>query len=237
MKILGIDFETTGLDSDRDRVIEIGAVLWETDRKCPLQVMNCLIKHTPNENVALSKEIRDLTHIHPSDIETCGIAPTQAFESLLKLIEPVEYIVAHNGTLFDSLFFTAELKRLNLADKFKKPWIDTRTDVPYPANTVKRGQEAIEELHGIKNPFPHRAVFDALGMLQILSHYNMEDIIALSKIPMVVVKAMVSFDEKEKAKERGYYWEPKTKSWLKAIKENTLAAEISQSDFQILVIP
>jgi oligoribonuclease (3'-5' exoribonuclease) len=38
MKLLGIDLETTGLDVTKDRIIEIGMVLWETDTQTPIIV-------------------------------------------------------------------------------------------------------------------------------------------------------------------------------------------------------
>ena len=132
MKILGLDFETTGLDTATTRVIEIGAVLWDTDRKMPLELLSCLILHPATDGVVISKEISELTGIRIEDVRDHGVPPLQAFQALNEVMPRAEYVVAHNGTFFDKPIYVEEVKRLNIDEVAKsnaRPWIDTRFDV------------------------------------------------------------------------------------------------------------
>lgn len=235
MLVLGLDFETTGVDSLNDRVIEIGAVVWCLKRNKPVQMVNSLIRHAPDEKVVVSQDIQELTHILPEDIERCGISPSDAFKRLLELFPSVQYVIAHNGNRFDRKFLENELKRLKLPMP-AVPWIDTMTDVPYPPEILGRSGEALRPFHGVTNLHPHRAVFDVLAMLEILSKYAFDDVVALSKIPLVTIRAKVGFNEKDKAKSRGYFWDKDTKSWLKMIKECHLEDEKKNAGFEVEIV-
>src|SRR5690242_787614 len=114
MKIIGLDFETTGLSTETDRVIEIGAVLWDSDRKLPLEILSCLILHSPSDNVVIGSETEAITKIRNDDVRDHGIPTLQAFEALHKLMPLGEYIIAHNGAMFDRPIYNSEVKRLGL---------------------------------------------------------------------------------------------------------------------------
>jgi hypothetical protein len=59
-------------------------------------------------------------------------------------------------------------------------------------------------------------------MLDICSYYDWQDIIELQKIPMITIVANVSYEEREKAKSEGFYFDRNTKQWNKKIKESKL---------------
>ena len=113
------------------------------------------------------------------------------------------------------------------------PWIDTRFDIPYPKQMFIRNAEYVEAQHSLVNPFPHRAVFDVMTMLQLLAKYDIQEVAARSKSPTILVKAQVSKDDREKAKQRGYRWEKETTSWVKHIKEIDLETERADAGFQV----
>jgi DNA polymerase III alpha subunit (gram-positive type) len=235
MKVLGLDFETTSLEIATTRVIEIGAILWDTDRKLPLELLSCLVLHPSSENVVISKETLDITRISLDDVKDHGITPLAAFEALHQVMSRAEYIVAHNGTFFDKPIYLEEIKRLGLPE-IARPWIDTRVDIAYPGHLTSRSAGYLEEQHKLVNPFPHRAVFDVVTMLQLLSLYDISDVIRVCKTSTVLVKANVSYDDRAKAKERGYFWNATEKQWLKCLKEPQVEDEKVQAGFEVVLL-
>jgi DNA polymerase III epsilon subunit-like protein len=215
MKILGLDFETTGLEASQASVIEIGAVVWDTEAQKPLALQSDIVK--PHDFTELPKEITDITGITDQMINDFGSTPELAFLRLNDLVTQVDVIVAHNAA-FDRAFYTHEMQNLDFEIE-PKTWVCTVSDVPYPKSISTRKLGYLASEHKILNPFSHRAVFDVLTMLNILSHYKIEEVLERSKSPNVKVTALVSFEEKDKAKNLGFRWDGKNRTWNKHYKE------------------
>jgi DNA polymerase III alpha subunit (gram-positive type) len=245
MNVLGLDFETTFTDpiNPREaRIIEIGAVLWDTTRKTPLVIVNRTVWH---ESYNYDNRIEDLTGMNQADLQRFGCAPKFALEKLLKLIELADAIVAHNGNGFDKPVLESELARHGL-EMPSTPWIDTTSDIQYPEKIHTRKLEFLAPSHGFLNPFSHRALFDVLSMLKVMSQYDFENIFARSKMPDITLKAdiakpfgataSVGKRQNQEAKDRGYRYDGDTKSWTKRIKEDELEKESKEAPFPIIVL-
>ncbi|MEI6895455.1 MAG: 3'-5' exonuclease [Colwellia sp.] len=217
MYVLGIDVETTGLSPDNDKIIELGAVVWDADLNKPVAMMNHLISIGEQQ---LREKTTQLTGITDSDLTNFGIDEQQALLDLLKLSEKCDYMVAHNGNKFDKPFIDNALAKYGL--KLSKSWIDSLFDVPYPCQFKKRRLGYLADEHGCSIAFAHRAQFDVLAMLQICSHYDWQKIIELQKIPVVTIIANVSYEERDKAKSAGFYFDRNTSKWKKKLKESQL---------------
>lgn len=248
MRLLGVDFETTGFDTAEDRITEIGAVLWDVERKLPLFTHGLYLwdsgiekKCTPE----VCQMMERVCGIRRETLEEFGIDPASALRGLGGICEKhqVEYIVAHNGENFDKPMLTSELSRHGVSSSriASLPWLDTRFDIPFAEEPDSRKLKHLALDCGFINPFAHRAVFDVLTMMRVLSNYNLEDVIAYSRVPWITVRALVNYDDRQKAKEQRYSWEKigdKTfpKFWVKRIKENQLAQEQEKCSFKIVRI-
>lgn len=238
MKILGLDFETTGLEPEYDRVIELGAVLWDTELRTPVRILSELILPDPDGLKELSQEVMDVTGLTKELINEYGRGFSQVLNyEFQSMLSQAEFIVAHNAP-FDAAFLQKELIRVNKTweDQFKHlKWIDTRTDLPRHAYT--KGKSAslgyMAADHGFINPFPHRAVTDVLTMLKLMDHYPMDAIVERAKSPTITVCAKVSFEEKDLAKTAGFHWEPKAKLWLMNVKECDLNVLADKWEFEV----
>lgn len=227
--LLGIDFETTGLDVKNDLIIEVGAVLWDTNIGAPVFIQSDIVQN----NVPIPDEITKITGITGEMVQDYGLPPTDVFKKLWSLIKSSNAVVAHNGTSFDKPMLQAQTKRLEW-EWIDKPWIDTSIDVPYPEKTTTRKLVHLAAEHGFLNPFAHRAVFDVLTMLAVLKEYDLGQVVKLAGEPNITVKALVSYDDREQAKSRGYRWDAERKSWVKNLKQSQLVVETEKVPFKIV---
>lgn len=242
MLILGLDFETTGLLVNEDRIIEVGAALWDTDRQAPIVLMS----HFIDQSMDISKEITEITGIELIDLETWGHLPGVGLGMLLDLMKEADAVVAHNGTTFDRPLLEAEVERNHLVTQLPKlPWIDTSVDVPYPERVKTRKLTHLAAEHGFVNPFAHRALSDVLTMLKVLSHYDINSVLKTSQEPSIKLVAEVKKPwedaalegkkEVDKAKARGYRFDGAKKRWLKIVKQSALEAEQSHGEFYVKI--
>lgn len=242
MIVLGLDLETTGLDTGSDRPIELAYVLWDTEDKKAVVMENYLLYD--DSYPTLTEEITKLTGIKLVELEKYSVQPQVALNHLLDFVSRhnPSYIVSHNGEMFDKPLLLAELHRQGFQDTSLQtlPWVDTRTDLPFVEvpDSMKLKHLACDM--GFINPFPHRALSDVLTMLKVMSQFEFSEIEKLRSIPWITVRAVVDFDNKEKAKARRYSWEKIgeevfPKQWVKRIKENKYEEEkAALSPFQVV---
>lgn len=231
MKILGLDVETTGLDVTKDRIIEVGAVLWETNTQTPVLVDSFYVNP---ELAEWNKATEAINGISEETVITHGVSPISGLSRLSLGIQYCEYIVAHNGAAFDKLFVDTECLRYDFPP-FPRPWLDTQNDIEYPESITTRKLIYLAAEHGFLNPFAHRAVFDVLTMFKILACYDIEQVIAYSQIPTIKVQSLQKFNDNELAKARSFRWDGEKKIWWRTLKQDKLEALQAEAPFKIVV--
>ena len=155
--ILGLDVETTGIDPAAERIIEVGAVLWDWDSETPLEMMSRLVR--PERPI--SAEITGITGITDAMVEKHGRSEAEALSELEALISQADFILAHNAN-FDRSFYLAACARHGVSPS-ALPWLCSRVDVRYPESIGTRKLAYLAAEHGFISPFgSHRAVLDVL---------------------------------------------------------------------------
>ena len=219
MKILGIDLETTGLNTKEDLIIEAGAVLWDTDLGTPVKIYSELVY---NLKKVISPEITEITGITDDMVFEYGKSAPIVLEELEELAGMADYVVAHNGNDFDKPMLMSNLARfsgIGGQSNFDRIWLDTKWDIVYPKHIKNRSLITLAAEHGFLNPFPHRAVTDVLTTLRIMSCYDIHKIIERSSYPEIDIIADVSYQDRALAKEAKFYWNGEEKLWFTRLKE------------------
>lgn len=234
MLLLGTDLETTGLSVKEDRIIEIGAVVWDTEEDAPLDLYTSFIR-PPDQFLPLSQEVRDVTGIKDEWLVKYGRELSQVMGQMQAFIfnkYEIEYIVAHNGEDYDRPLLFSELDRLGVTEhSFRSiPWLDTKKDIPHEKRPDSNKLKHLALDQGFINPFPHRAFSDVMTMMKVLSRFDIHKVIEESKVPWIVVRAMVSYDDRQLAKDLRYSWEvlgdkSYPKFWVKKIRATQLPQE------------
>lgn len=246
--VCGLDIETTGLSHETDHVTELAWIIREVGNPKDF-VMQTRFVEIPNDHV-ISDEITRLTKITSRHLAGARDLQAVVGEMCTDMDRyGVKHIVAHNGEGFDKPFLLAQLAKVNhgfatafhymLANKMQ--WIDTAVDCVYPEFCRYTNLMYVAAHFGFVNPFPHSALFDVATMMRVLEHFDFAEVEKRAREPWVFVKAQVTFDEKDLAKARRYYWEnfgdrkfPKT--WVKRIKESDVAKEQAEAGFPVQVI-
>jgi DNA polymerase III epsilon subunit-like protein len=222
MILLSYDLETSGLDFVKDRVIEVGAILYSTTQRKCLESQGFLVK----TDVAISEEITKLTGITQAAVNKFGYESSDALSTVSDMLQCADAVIGHNAVRFDKRMTQAWSERENISLD-NKLWIDTYTDLPgsTPGKLTLMAAEA-----GFLNLFPHSALSDCQTVLKLVEGYDIEKVIERAKSPNVVVQAMVTYDTNALAKKERFRWYPERKQWYKIFKEIDL--ESATKDFQ-----
>lgn len=225
MLLIGLDFETTGLQIGKIGVTEVGYVKWDTGLAQPVQMSGYLVD--PGPDAVWEPGVEQINGLTREIVEKYGYPDEKALRQFLFAYRNADIAVAHNGLAFDRLVLKAWAEKYGLDWQPDKLWIDTKCDIEIPPRNSTRLVYMAAD-HGFLNPFPHRAMFDVMTMMNILSKYDLDKVVEVAKSPSLLVKARVSFDQKELAKNRGfhpYYENSKFVRWQMSVKECNLDSE------------
>lgn len=230
MRFIVLDLETTGLDLENDKVTELGYALYEAGKPAPLYMASHFIK----QEAPLTDEIIQITGITDDMLQEFGREPQVVFEEFLDLVHKarIEFFAGHNALGFDGPFLGNELKRHNLKLP-ELPWLDTKIDLPLSYSPKSTSLSYMAADHGFLNPFAHRALFDSLTCGVLISRYQVDKIVPIINSPVVEIRAVVSYDNRQKASKRGFYWDRDRKFWVKKVRECSLEKETNE-DFQVV---
>lgn len=161
-KFIAFDTETTGFSPYKDRIIELGAVLFINNRETAY--FNSLVK-TDVKNSYYAYKVNKISE------EMLESAPLEIdiYPKLVEFLEEVLngniILVAHNA-IFDMRFLKNTLERLGYSGHIR--YLDT-LKISYMFPTIDHHQSTIAEYLGIKNEEEHRAYTDALTCGKILN--------------------------------------------------------------------
>lgn len=221
--LLILDTETTGLDPDREKCLEIGSILFHVGSRSVLAQHSFLLPVDSNEAETINKIPAEITRI-PQPWQ-------EGLTFLESLINCADLIVAHNAA-FDRQWFGRH--PLPVIDK---PWLCTMEDVSWPENRQVRARTSIREL-ALAYEVPvwsiHRALSDCIYIAEVFRRVEDLDLLLTQALePRKLFRAVISYEDRHLAKKAGFTWNsPVIGAWSRRLSER----EVSSLSFNVVVV-
>jgi len=229
MILCSLDFETTGLSAEKDRVIEIGAILYSSGQKRCLDSFGRFVK----SDVPISAETTNLTGIHQNSLDRFGWPEEDSFEILRDMIGQSDAVIGHNIIRFDMPMLRGWARRLGKEKEIPDVLlIDTMTDLPGVEGN-KLSYLAAD--HKILNYFPHSALADCQTVLTVLEAHDFEKVVERAKTPSLVLVAHTQYSENHLVKAAKFRWCPPRKQWWKSVKECDVEKLMDSVQFRVTI--
>lgn len=208
-----VDCETTGLDAERHKIIELAIGTLSVDLHD-----GDIVEVTPPQSWLedpaedLSIEIERLTHITSNML----IGRWFPESEILSAISGVNVVVAHNAK-FDRGFVTSRFPAF-----MGLPWACSMSDVDWPALGFSGGRSVASLLTGAGffSPDAHRAAADVWSTTCLLASHAGDGrsvaahmIDAARRITQRVYATRAPFEHKDVLKAAGYRWSAERRAW------------------------
>ena len=212
-----LDFETTGLDHDQDKVIELGIVILKYSPSIKaITSIDKVISRYNDPHMPISEKIQKITGIKDEDVKGKSIDTAQ----LTKWLESEKtYIIAHNAK-FDRPFF----HNLMVEDNYR--WGCSVTQIDWGQYEEYRIESAKLEYVLLKLGYfyeGHRASTDCLAMVQMFLTLPqaLEELLKNIDQKSYKIKASKApFEIKDDLKRMGYRWDAIERIWWTEVPES-----------------
>jgi DNA polymerase III subunit epsilon len=205
--ILVLDTETTGVaPPPASRVVEVGVILWSVTHATTIAQYAMLVDGPSNPAHYINR-------IPPAALSE-GASEGSVWERLTPWVTRADAIVGHSCR-FDRQFVP------NGWDQ-GKPWICSMSDIEWPQYSSSRSLIAICLAHRLGVEKAHRALTDCDLIVRLLERchemgHDVRDMLTQASRPKALYQALVTYDERDKAKASGFEWDASSKRWLRMI--------------------
>ena len=207
MNVFIVDTETTGLSPADSRCIEVGGILFSIDDRAVLGQCSFLLPTEENPVVHINGIRAELTR-RPQ-------AARSGMEYFYAMEKQADYVVAHNAEFDRQWFGHGSLPAL------EQQWICTMEDVEWPRiNRTRPGVMHLALAYGVPVWAAHRALTDCIYLAQVMEREpDLELLLTQALEPKRLYMAMVSYDDRQKAKDAGFRWDGEQRRWLRKMRD------------------
>lgn len=210
-----LDTETQGLDPAVDQAIEVAAILYSVEHATVLAAYSTLLHAEGNPCEAINR-------IPAAALRTAPGRADGPWAPVFDFAGRSDAILAHNAD-FDRGFVPSELRDA-------KPWICTQRDIEWPRHAkANPSLVAVALEHDLGVAAAHRALADCDLIARLLTRArelgaDLDAMLARGLRPKGDFIALVSFEEKDKAKAAGFTWNPAARQWQRRMAIEDAAA-------------
>jgi DNA polymerase-3 subunit epsilon len=198
-----LDVETQGLDPATDRVIEVGMILYSITHATVVACMSGLVHADENPAEAINRIPAAALRDEPIE--------SGLWDAVEAMMRNADCVVAHSCE-FDRSFLPPALRDV-------RPWVCSKNDIAWPKQT-RPGPSlvALALEHDLGVAVAHRALADCDLIARLFTRSrelgaDLQAMLERAMRPKAEFVALVSFEEKDKAKLAGFAWQAETKTW------------------------
>jgi DNA polymerase-3 subunit epsilon len=223
MKVgVAVDVETTGLDHDSDRIIELAVQRFRFDAMGQVTQLGKARVWREDPDMPIDPRITRLTGLEARDLEGQAIDE----EAAVEILTSADIIVAHNAA-FDRPFIDHRLPAIAgqpwACSMAELDWLDLGFDGRALGHLVSQCGWFYEG---------HRAENDILALIYLLAHETQDGQTVLARLmaasgrPSWRINAVdAPFEAKDMLKARTYRWDGAMRFWWRTIPDEELEAE------------
>lgn len=215
-KILILDTETSGLDPAKDKLLEVGLVLYSIEHRAIIHTASLLVDQPREELDPESEKIHGI----PLAMLHLGETESRVDRMIRWAAADADAFVAHNAD-FDSQWLAPEVASSN-------PWICTCNDVVWPRAADSRSLTNIALAHGVAVVDAHRALADCMTIARLLTRvaelgHDVRALLEPGLRPKTTVVSLAPFEEKDVVKHNGFRWAPEQRAWWRRLATEDVA--------------
>ena len=221
--VLIVDTETTGLNKDKDEVIEVGCILFDVSSRCVLSQLSFLLPVSSNNAEYINRISPKVSNI-PQPWE-------ESINLFSRIVEHCDLIIAHNVEFDKKWFGQGKLPTLN------KKWVCSLDDINWSFKKSLKSRPSITDL-ALAFEIPvwnlHRALSDCYYLAEVFKRCeNLEEMLSKAAEPRYLYKALVSYEDRFLAKDAGFKWNsPVQGAWTRKLSEY----EAINLDFKVEIL-
>lgn len=217
-----VDVETTGLEPDRDVIVELALRRFRYDSRGRILKIDRAATWLEDPGRPLGERVMQITSL--TDAGLAGQRIDEAEAS--RMLRTAHLVIAHNAA-FDRKFVE---RRLPLAAGL--PWACSMCEVDWEAAGFEGRSLGWLLAQAAWFHVAHRANGDVDAVIALLSHTLadgrtvLDELVARSAEPSMRVEAVgAAFEVKDDLRTRGYRWNPDSKVWWKEVHRAELSEE------------
>ncbi len=218
--LLIIDTETTGLEPGIDNCIEVGSILFHVESRSILAQNSFLIPSESNSAEVINKI--------PAKISRLSQPWEEGLRYFNFMLDRADVVLAHNAA-FDRQWFG-----INPLPAITKPWICSMEDISWPKELHLKSRPSVRDLalaYEVPVWTAHRALTDCIYLAEVFRRCSdLEIFLEQGLEPKRLMRAEVSYDERNLAKQAGFRWnDPVRGAWTRRISDR----EITTLPFEV----
>ena len=212
--LLILDTETSGLEPEEHHCLEIGAILFDIPSRQILAQMSCLLPSDSNAAEAINRI--------PAAVTRLPQPWKPGLDYFQELLNAADLLVAHNAAFDQQWFGRGSLPATD------RPWLCSMEDIPWPAEKQLRPRPSVRDLalaYEIPVWAAHRALTDCIYLAEVFRRCDqLEKLIERGREPRSLMRAQVSYDDRQLAREAGFRWnDPVKGAWTRRLSSREAA--------------